>query len=337
MSKKSLCLVTGGAGFIGSHLVEGLLDKGYSVRVLDNLSTGKLSNLKGMKGSLQFQKGDLRKMDDLKKTVKGVKYVFHFGANRAVLRSVDDPLETNEVNVTGTLKLLIAARNAGVKRLVFSSSSSVYGNTSKFPSKETDIPAPESPYAASKIMGEYYCKQFTDLYGMETVSLRYFNVFGPRQNPESKYSAVIPIFIEHLLKGKSPEIHWDGKQSRDFSYVDNVVEGNLKAMTAPGAAGKVFNIACHEEYSVLDIFHGIAKILKIKNIKPVFLPKRAGDVRRTYADITKSKKILKFKTQTLFYEGLEKTVAWFLAPAPMRRHNGSRPKSPRSRLAGGAK
>lgn len=312
MSKKDFCLVTGGAGFIGSHLVEGLLAKGYPVRVFDNLSTGSLSNLKNFKGNLQFQKGDLRNNADVRKAVRGIKYVFHFGANRAVLRSVDDPLDTNEVNVTGTLRLLMESRNAGVKRLIFSSSSSVYGNTSKFPSKETDIPMPESPYAASKIMGEYYCRQFTQLYGLETVSLRYFNVFGPRQNPESKYSAVIPIFIEELLKGKSPEIHWDGKQSRDFSYVDNVVEGNLKAMTAKGASGKVFNIACHEEYSVLDIFNGISDILKIKGIKPTFLPKRAGDVRRTYADITKSKKILKFKTQTLFHKGLEKTVAWFL-------------------------
>lgn len=312
MSKKDLCVVTGGAGFIGSHVVDGLLKKGYRVRVFDNLSTGSLDNLKGAKGSLEFQKGDLRKPADIRKAVKGARYVFHLGANRAVLRSVDDPLETNDVNVTGTLSLLVESRNAGVKRVIFSSSSSVYGNTKKFPSKETDIPAPESPYAASKIMGEYYCKQFTDLYKLETVSLRYFNVFGPRQNPESKYSAVIPIFIECLLNRKSPEIHWDGKQSRDFSYVDNVVEGNLKAMTAPGAAGQAFNIACHEEYSVLDIYNGVADLLKVKNVKPIFLPKRAGDVRRTFADISKSKKILKFKTQTLFYPGLKKTVEWFL-------------------------
>lgn len=312
MSKKDLCVVTGGAGFIGSHVVNGLLSKGCRVRVFDNLSTGSLDNLKGMKGPLEFHKGDLRKTADIRKAVKGANYVFHLGANRAVLRSVDDPLETNDVNVTGTLRLLIESRNAGVKRVVFSSSSSVYGNTKKFPSKETDIPAPESPYAASKIMGEYYCKQFTDLYKLETVSLRYFNVFGPRQNPESKYSAVIPIFIECLLNRKSPEIHWDGKQSRDFSYVDNVVEGNLKAMKAPGAAGQAFNIACHEEYSVLDIYNGVAKLLNVKNVKPIFLPKRAGDVRRTFADITKSKKILKFKTQTLFQEGLKKTVEWFL-------------------------
>ena len=312
MTTKNLCLVTGGAGFIGSHLAEALVKRGYSVRVLDNLSTGKASNLDGMQKKVELLKGDLRRESDVRKAVRGVKYIFHVGANRAVLRSVDDPLETNDVNVTGTLRLLVRARDAGVKRFIFSSSSSVYGNTSKFPSREEDKPQPESPYAASKIMGEYYCRQFTTLYGLSTVSLRYFNVFGPRQNPESRYSAVIPILIDCLLKGKSPEIHWDGKQSRDFSYVDNVVAGNLLAMTKPGISGEVFNIACHEEYSVLDIFNALKRILNIHHVKPVFAPKRAGDVRRTYADISKARRLLGFKVQTRFYDGLEKTVAWFL-------------------------
>ena len=312
MAKKTRCLVTGGAGFIGSHVADGLLKSRYAVRIFDNLSTGKKSNLDHMQGDLEFVKGDLRREADLRKALKGIDYVFHLAANRAVLRSVDNPLETNEVNVTGTLKLLIAARDAKVKRVIFSSSSSVYGNTSKFPSEEDDLPDPQSPYAASKIMGEYYCKQFTSLYGLSTVSLRYFNVFGPRQNPESRYSAVIPIFIECLLKRKSPEIHWDGKQSRDFSYVDNVVHGNLCAMLSPGVSGQVFNIACHEEFSVLDIFNDLKKILNIHDVKPKFYPKRAGDVRRTYAEISKSEKLLKFKVQTRFFEGLKKTVAWFL-------------------------
>ena len=171
---------------------------------------------------------------------------------------------------------------------------------------------PQSPYAASKIMGEYYCRQFTDLYGLSTVSLRYFNVFGPRQNPESIYSAVIPIFIDCLVKKRRPEIHWDGRQSRDFSYVDNVVHGNLLAMNRAGVDGEVFNIACHEEYSVLDILRDLKKIMKIKKVQPVFKPKRAGDVRRTYAAISKAKGMLGFKVQTRFYEGLEKTVEWFL-------------------------
>lgn len=266
-----------------------------------------------MKGDLEFQRGDLRREAVVRQAVKGVDYVLHIAANRAVLRSVDNPLETNEVNVTGTLRLLLAARDAKVKRLVFSSSSSVYGDTRKFPCQEKDTPRPQSPYAASKVVGEYYCQQFTALYGLSTVSLRYFNVFGPRQNPESKYSAVIPIFIDCLLKRKSPEIHWDGRQSRDFSYVDNVVHGNLLAMHRKGVDGQVFNIACHEEYSVLQIFRCLQRILGIHDVKPHFAPKRPGDVRRTYADITKAKRLLGFQVQTRFFQGLEKTVAWFLS------------------------
>ena len=244
--------------------------------------------------------------------MEGVDYVFHVAANRAVLRSVDQPLETNEVNVTGTLRLLVACRDAKVKRLIFSSSSSIYGNTRKFPAEENDSPRPQSPYAASKIMGEYYCRIFTSLFGLETVCLRYFNVFGPRQNPESRYSAVIPLFIKHLVKGTRPEVHWDGRQSRDFSYVDNVVHGNMMAMKTPGIGGEVFNIACHEEYSLLDILNELKKILKVKKVDPIFTEKRAGDVRRTFADIRKARKILGYRVQTRFSEGLRKTVAWFL-------------------------
>ncbi len=312
MKKKFTCLVTGGAGFIGSHIAEALLNQGHRVKIFDNLSTGLKENLEILKGDLVFQKGDLRKVSDLEKATRGVDYVFHLAACRAVLRSVDKPTETNDVNVTGTLQLLEASRKAKVKRLIFSSSSSIYGNTVKFPSVETDIPKPESPYAASKIMGEYYCRLFTSLYGLSTVSLRYFNVFGPRQNPESIYSAVIPIFIDLLQRGKSPEIHWDGKQSRDFSYVDNVVHGNLQAMKTTGVDGDVFNIACGDEQSVLDVFNGIKKILGKQSIKPIFKPKRRGDVRRTFPSITKAKKKLNYKVQTRFDEGLKHTVAWFL-------------------------
>ncbi len=310
--EKDLCLVTGGAGFIGSHVAEALLQRGYPVRVLDNLSTGKISNLEGLKGDLDFKKGDLRNTADCKKVTRGARYVFHLAANRAVLRSVDNPEETNAVNVTGTLNILTAARAAKVKRVISTSSSSIYGDAKTYPLKEDERPRPQSPYAASKIMGEYYCYLFTYLYGLETVSLRYFNVFGPRQNPESIYSAVIPIFIDCLLKRRPPEIHWDGKQSRDFTYVDNVVHGNLLAMKARGVAGEVFNIACQEEYSVLDIFNALKKIMNIKGVKPVFKPKRAGDVRRTYANVAKARQKLGFKRQTAFYPGLEKTVAWFL-------------------------
>lgn len=302
--------MTGGAGFIGSNLVDELLKQNNEVRVLDNLSTGFKHNLDGK--DVELVKGDIRDKASVKKAMKGINGVFHFAANRAVLRSVEDPVETDEVNTGGTLNLLVGAREAGVKRFVFSSSSSVYGETKQPILKETDLPGPCSPYAATKIMGEYYCSIFSKLYGLEAVSLRYFNVFGPRQNPESKYSAVIPIFIEQLLKNKAPEIHWDGKQSRDFSYVDNVVSGNVLAMKSPKADGQVINVACHEEYSILDMYQELQKILDKEHIKPIMKPKRAGDVRRTFADITKAKKVLNFKVQTRFKEGLKKTVEWFL-------------------------
>lgn len=312
MKQKPLCLVTGGAGFIGSHIAEALLKKNYRVRILDNLSTGFRRNIQILKGDLDFLKGDIRSEKSLKKALREVDYVFHLAACRAVLRSVDNPMETNEVNVTGTLKLLQASREAGVKRFIFTSSSSAYGNTSKFPSEESDRPMPDSPYAASKIMGEYYCRLFNSLYGLSTVSLRYFNVFGPRQNPESKYSAVIPIFIDCILKNKRPEIHWDGKQSRDFSYVDNVVHGNLLAMSRSGIDGEVFNIACHDEQSVLYVLRSIQKILKSEKLNPIFKPKRPGDVRRTFPSIQKAERLLGFKPQTRFFDGLKKTVDWFL-------------------------
>ncbi len=302
-------LVTGGAGFIGSNLVDELLKRNHTVRIIDNLTTGYAHNIpKGV----ELVKADIRDKAKVRKAVKGMNGVFHFAASRAVLRSVDNPVETDEINVGGTLNLLVAARDAGVKRFVFSSSSSVYGETKEPVLNETHLPAPCSPYAATKIMGEYYLSIFSKLYGLETVSLRYFNVFGPRQNPESKYSAVIPIFIDALLKEKSPEIHWDGKQSRDFSYVDNVVLGNILAMTTPKADGGVFNIACHEEFSILDMYHELQRILNKKHVKPIFKPKRAGDIRRTLADITRAKKVLNFKVQTRFIDGLEKTVDWFL-------------------------
>lgn len=310
--KKSLCLVTGGAGFIGSHLVDRLLQEGFRVRVFDNLSTGKKSNLSHCLARIEWMKGDLRNENEVRRAVKGADYVFHVGANRAVLRSVDDPLETDAVNIRGTLHVLLAAREEGVRRVIFSSSSSVYGDTEKFPSREMDPPSPQSPYAASKYMGEVYCRLFSSLYGLETASLRYFNVFGPRQNPESCYSMVIPIFIECLLKGRRPEIHWDGKQSRDFTYIDNVVKANLLALKKPGLKGEVFNIACHEEFSVLDILKWLEKVMGKKSRKPLFRPRRAGDVRRTFADIRKARQILGYRVEVPFEEGLRKTVKWFL-------------------------
>lgn len=312
MSQKKLCLVTGGAGFIGSHIVDKLLSEGYGVRVFDNLSTGKKSHLASALTKIEWMQGDLRNLTQVRRAVKGCRFVFHVAANRAVLRSVDNPLETNDVNVNGTLHVLLAAREFGTKRVVFSSSSSVYGDTKKFPSQESDQPNPQSPYAASKLMGEHYCRIFSSLYGFETVSLRYFNVFGPRQNPESKYSTVIPLFIQCIVRGDRPEVHWDGKQSRDFTYVDNVVHANLQAMKKPGVSGEVFNVACHEEFSVLDILKRLEKIMGKKSAKPVFGPKRLGDVRRTYADIQKAERLLGYRVQRYFDEGLRETVKWFL-------------------------
>ena len=319
----SHCLVTGGAGFIGSNIVDELIRRKHKVSILDNLETGFLENIKPHGSRAEFFKGDICSLKDCRKAVKGIDYIFHVAANRAVSRSVDDPGKTNEVNVTGTLNILIAARDAKIKRVIYSASSSAYGENNRPVFRENDLPRPESPYAAQKLMGEQYCRIFYRLYGLETISLRYFNVFGPRQNPESKYSAVIPIFIEQLLKSKSPEIHWDGRQSRDFSYVDNVVHGNLCAMTAKNKNGKVlgevFNIACHEEFSVLDIFNELRKILNKKHIRPIFRSKRAGDVRRTFADISKAKKYLNFKVQTRFKPGLRKTVDWFLKSKALER------------------
>jgi nucleoside-diphosphate-sugar epimerase len=312
MKKKPLCLVTGGAGFIGSNLVDGLLSKGLRVRVLDNLSTGKKENLASAFSRIDFFQGDLRSDKDVKEAVRGAHCVFHMGAISNVPQSVDQPLVTHEVNVTGTFRLLQASRDAGVKRFIFTSSSSVYGETKKFPSNEEDLPRPESPYASSKIMGEYYCKNFSELYGLETVSLRYFNVFGPRQNPKSRYACVVPIFLKCFLDGVPPEVHWDGKQSRDFVYVDDVVAANLLAMKKPGVSGEAFNIGSHEEARVIDCLTGIQKILGVKKVKVRHTPKRQGDIRRTFADITKAKRLLGFRPSVSFSEGLRKTVAWFL-------------------------
>jgi nucleoside-diphosphate-sugar epimerase len=307
-------LVTGGAGFIGSNLVDALLESGDSVRVLDNLSTGCKENLRDVWSEIEFLRGDIRDVHVLSEAVRDVDYILHTAALRAVLQSVDDPIATNEINVTGTLQLLLHARKAGVKRVVLSSSSSVYGDTARYPVSEEETPCPLSPYAASKIMGEYYARIFSDLYGLETVCLRYFNVFGPRQNPQSKYSAVIPIFIDCLVNGRGPEVHGDGTQSRDFSYIDNVVDGNLKAVGAgsKGVAGQVFNIACRDECSVLDLLNYLKVVLKAEGVKPVFKPKREGDIRRSFADISKAEKILGYQVRTRWQDGLEKTVKWFL-------------------------
>ncbi|MFH0763955.1 MAG: SDR family oxidoreductase [Candidatus Omnitrophota bacterium] len=304
-------LVTGGAGFIGSNIVEELVRRKVgTIRVLDNFITGKRENIEPFLKKIELVEGDIRDRKALDSALKSIDFVIHQAALRSVAKSVEDPFTTNDVNVFGTLNLLAAAKDAGVKRVVYASSSSAYGDVKRFPQKETDHASPISPYGVSKLAAENYCVTFAKTFGLETVSLRYFNVFGPRQNPESKYSAVIPMFISKMLKGESPTVEWDGKQSRDFTYVANVVEANLKACVTPGISGEVFNIACGTTTSIIEIVDMLNKILKT-GIKPVFGAKRPGDVRKSYADITKMKRLLKIKKIVKFEEGINQTVKWF--------------------------
>lgn len=303
-------LVTGGAGFIGSHLVHRLVSEGHRVRVLDNLSEGRRENLTEVMEAIEFLVGDLRDRAVVRRAVAGVEYVLHQAALRSVPRSVADPFATHDVNVTGTLSLLLAARDAGVRRVVFASSSSVYGAVSELPLRESQKPRPLSPYAASKLAGESYCQVFTTLYQVETVCLRYFNVFGPRQDPTSEYAAVIPRFILAALTNAPLEIHGDGLQSRDFTYVDNVVEANLLAATTPGIAGEIFNVGGGQRFSVLEIKAQLEEILG-KPLAAYHTPARAGDVRHTQADLTKARERLGYCPQISFRDGLEKTLQYF--------------------------
>ncbi|HAX61806.1 MAG TPA: LPS biosynthesis protein WbpP [Elusimicrobia bacterium] len=310
VQKKDLVLVTGGAGFIGSSIADELLKRNYRVRIIDNFCTGRIENIKHILGKIELVKGDIRDEKLVGRIMRGVGFVFHEAALRSVPRSIDDPGSTNDVNITGTLNLLIAAKNAKVKRFIYASSSSVYGDTKELPKKELQKPQPISPYAVSKLTGEYYCQVFSKTYGLETVSLRYFNVFGPRQDPESKYAVVVPIFIYCGLKNKPFEVHSDGKQSRDFTYIDNVVNANILAMTAKNVSGKILNVACNDKHSILEIAYNVGKVLGIKP-KFIFGPKRAGDVRHTLADITLAKKFLGYKPLVNFEDGMKKTVEYF--------------------------
>ena len=305
----SLYLVTGGAGFIGSNIVEELLRRGESVRVLDNFITGTKKNL-DFSDEYELIEGDIRSKEDTSKALKGVDYVIHQAALRSVPKSVDDPFLTNDINVNGTLNLLFESKKAAVKRLVYASSSSAYGNVEHFPQKEDFNPRPISPYGVSKLAAENYCNAFSATFDLETVSLRYFNVFGPRQNPESKYSAAIPALLSRMINNKAPLVDWDGKQSRDFTYVYNVVGANLNAAIVQGVSGEVFNVACGNCVSILDIVSMLNSILG-KNLKSEFMPKRAGDVRKTYADITGLRDKLGLNSLVGFEEGLKKTVEWF--------------------------
>ena len=304
-------LITGGAGFIGSNIAEHLVKKRRSVRILDNFLTGKRENLRSFEKSAEIIEGDLRDINRVRRAVEGVRYVIHVAALPSVPRSVEEPQLAHDININGTLNLLLAARDARCQRVVFSSSSSVYGDTPTLPKREDMTPAPLSPYAVHKITGEYYCRIFWQLYGLETVSLRYFNVFGPRQDPQSQYAAVIPRFITAILADKSPTIFGDGKQTRDFSHVENIIAANLAACEAgKEALGESFNIACGGRISLLDLIATINKITG-KSIAPVHEPPRAGDIRDSQADIAKAGTLLGWEPRVDFQEGIEKAVTWY--------------------------
>ena len=307
----SVAVVTGGAGFIGSHLVEGLLHKGFNVRVVDNLSTGKQSNLDTVINDIEFIRADIRDRDAMKKAFAGAEFVFHEAALASVARSMADPWETTDVNVMGTLSVLQAAAEAGVKRLVGASSSSVYGDTQIFPEKETAYPLPISPYAASKITNEFYYRVFNMYFGVQTVALRYFNVFGPRQDPDSPYAAVIPKFLALMTRGKQPIIFGDGTQSRDFTFVGNVVHANITASVADKAPGEMFNVACGRTHNLLELVDQLNRELGT-NLKPELTTPRQGDPMTSLASMDKSSELLGFNEIVSFEEGIKRTVASFI-------------------------
>ena len=303
-------LITGGAGFIGSHIAEELVSRGEKVRVIDDLSAGSLDYLQGVRDRIEFVRGDIRDESKVSDAMKGVDYVLHQAAFRSVPRSVEHPKECNSVNVEGTLNCLIAAHRAKVKRFVLASSSSVYGDAKKFPQREIYLPAPVSPYAASKVSGEYYCRVFAQVYGLSTVCLRYFNVYGPRQDPKSRYATVVPRFIIRAMQGLPLEVDWDGKQSRDFTFVSDVAQANLLAATAPRLRQTAYNVGCGNSTSLLEIASVLEKLVGRK-LEKTFRPRRAGDVRKTMGDISAARRDLKFRPQYRFPSGFRKTFDYF--------------------------
>lgn len=304
-------LVTGGAGFIGSHIAETLVNAGHNVRVIDNFATGRPENMASFRDRISFYEVDITDRAALDEPFAGVDYVLHQAAIPSVPRSVDDPLGTHDANVNGTLHVLDAARVAGVKRVVYAASSSAYGEIEGEFKQEDMNPQPLSPYAVAKLAGEYYCQAFTKVYGLETVALRYFNVFGPRQDPTSAYAAVIPLFITAILDGVPPTIYGTGEQSRDFTFIQNVVQGNLLACKAPAeATGQTFNLACGERISLLDLIDQINDILGT-DVKPVHTEPRAGDIMHSRADNTRARELLGFDPQVTFREGLARTIDFY--------------------------
>jgi UDP-N-acetylglucosamine/UDP-N-acetyl-alpha-D-glucosaminouronate 4-epimerase len=303
-------LVTGGGGFIGSHLVDRLLELGHAVRVLDNFSTGHRANLRRTLAHIELLEGDLRDPDTVRRAMQGAEIVLHQGALPSVPRSVNDPRTSNAVNVEGTLNVLLAARDAGVRRVVVASSSSVYGDTPTLPKIETMPPTPRSPYAISKLAAEQYTCAFAALYGLETVALRYFNVFGPRQDPTSQYAGVIALFCTAALHGQPYTLQGDGLQSRDFTYVDNAVQANILAATAPDLAGQIFNIACGQRITLLEMV-AILNRLVGRDLPIEYGPPRTGDVRHSLADINRARQLLGYTPAVDVAEGLARTLAWY--------------------------
>jgi nucleoside-diphosphate-sugar epimerase len=302
-------LVTGGAGFIGSHLAEELVRRGERVRVVDSLITGKRQNLAHLR-QVEFLEGDLADLEVARRAVDGIDYVLHQAAIPSVPRSVQDPITSNLANIDASLNVLVAARDAGVRRVVYAGSSSAYGNQPTLPKVETMPTAPLSPYALQKLVAEQYCQMFTQLYGLETVTTRYFNVFGPRQDPSSPYSGVISLFIRYLVEGRQPTIYGDGGQTRDFTYVANVVDGVLRACHAPAASGEVINVATGGRISLNQLFDVVKELTGAK-VQPLYGETRAGDVRDSQADISKAKRLLGYEPTVTLEQGLEKTVEWF--------------------------
>jgi UDP-glucose 4-epimerase len=313
----TVCLVTGGAGFIGSHLVEALLERGHRVRVLDNFCTGDPSNLERVRQDIEVLEGDVIDIETTKRAVRGVEVVFHQAALASVPRSIADPLATHAACVTGTLHLLQSAREAGVRRVVYAASSSAYGASTKLPKSESDPTLPLSPYAAAKLAAEHYCAAFSEVYGLETVRLRYFNIYGPRQTPDSPYAAVIPLFFQAMLAGRSPAINGDGQQSRDFTFVEDAVQANLLAAETPGISGRVYNIACGRRTSLLELVEKINALLGT-HILPSYRDPRPGDVRHSQADISRAQVDLNFQPRTDIDRGLRRCLEYMRAGQPIR-------------------
>ena len=304
-------LITGGAGFIGSNLARAFIKEGVKVKIIDNFSTGKRENIEDIKDKIEFIEGDITDKRTIEEAVKGVDYVLHEAAIPSVARSVEDPISSNHANITGTLLLLEASRRFNIKRVIYASSSSAYGDTPTLPKREDMKPLPLSPYAITKLTGEYYMKVYCELFKVETISLRYFNVFGPYQDPKSEYAAVIPRFITRMLRDEPPVIFGDGLQTRDFCYIDNVIDANFKAIKAGRVAvGKVFNIACGRRIDLLTLVDIINKYLG-KDLKPIFDKPRPGDIKHSLADISLAKKLLGYEVKVEVEEGLKRTIDWF--------------------------